>query len=104
MTGDTWKNSMTKSAQIAVAAILLLGGTSLATAQNSQPTDGFRGVTGGADGNHFRPGKRPTAANQYYGLFDDYAVPHTIRVTPTATYLRCPVGRSTSAIDLRTGT
>jgi hypothetical protein len=67
---------MMKSARIAVAATLLLGGTSLATAQNSQPTDGFRGVTGGADGNHFRPGKRPTAANQYYSLFDYYAVPH----------------------------
>jgi hypothetical protein len=53
---------------------LLLSGTSLAMAQNSQPTDAFRGVAGGAPSNPFRPGKRPTVAKPYYGLFDYYAV------------------------------
>jgi hypothetical protein len=78
---------MTSSARIAVAAALLLGGTSLATAK-------IRGVAG-AHGNPLRPviketTTRPTtAANPYYrlsdqyygysdpfhGLFDFYAVP-----------------------------
>ena len=68
---------MTKSARMAVAAAMLLGGTSLATAQNDQPTGGFREVAGRAS-NPFRPGKitsRPTQAKPYYGLFDYYAVP-----------------------------
>ena len=60
---------MTKSARIAVAAALLLGGTSLATAKT-------RGVAG-AHGNPFHPDinetvSRPTAANPYYRLSDPY--------------------------------
>jgi len=91
---------MTRSVRIVLAAALLLGGTSLATAQNSQPADGFRGVTGGAHDNPFRPGKRPTAANPY-GLFDYYALApynpgYAYRHVPA-----CPI-RSTSSIDLRT--
>jgi hypothetical protein len=77
---------MTKSARIAVAAALLLGGTSLATAK-------IRGVAG-PHGKSFHSGinettSRPTAADPYYrlsdsyygysdpyhGLFDFYAVP-----------------------------
>lgn len=77
---------MTRSAQIAVAAALLLGGTSIATPK-------IRGVVS-AHGEPFRPGanettSHPTAADPYYrlsdryygysdpyrGLFDFYAVP-----------------------------
>jgi hypothetical protein len=61
---------MARSARIAVAAALLLTGTSLATAK-------IRGV-GGGHGNFHRPGinettSRPTAP--YRGLYDFYSVP-----------------------------
>jgi hypothetical protein len=81
-----WSNSMTRSARIAVAVALLLGGTSLATAKS-------RGAAG-AHGKPFHLGinettPRPTVADPYYrlsdsyygysdpyhGLFDFYAVP-----------------------------
>jgi hypothetical protein len=60
---------MKRSARIAVAAALLLGGTSFATAK-------IRGVAA-AHGNSLRPGikettARPTAANSYYRLSDEY--------------------------------
>jgi hypothetical protein len=70
---------MTRSARIAVAAALLLAGTSLATAKS-------RGAAS-AHGKPFHPGinettSRPTAADpyyrlsdSYYGLFDFYVVP-----------------------------
>jgi hypothetical protein len=80
------ENSMTRSALIAVAAALLLGGTSLASAKSR-----------GAAGAHSKPSHpvinettpRPTVADPYYrlsdayygdsdpyhGLFDFYAVP-----------------------------
>lgn len=80
---------MTRSTRIAVAAAMLLGGTSLAAAK-------IRGA-GGAHGNPLRPGinkttERPTAADPYFrlsdpyygdsdpyrGLFDFYAVPPSI--------------------------
>jgi hypothetical protein len=80
------EGSMTRLARIAVAAVLLLGGTSLAAAQ-------IRG-TSGAHGDPLRPDinkttERPTAADPYFrlsdpyygysdpyrGLFDFYAVP-----------------------------
>jgi hypothetical protein len=112
---------MTRSLRIAIAAALLLGGTSLATAKT-------RGVTG-AHGNHYglkgdltsrtkgrpsaiqqAPGmnettSRPTAADPYYrlsdsyygysdpyhGLFDLYALPPFSRGNAYR-YVR-PVGR-----------
>ena len=60
---------MTKSALIVVAAALLLGGTSLASAKNK-----------GAAGAHSKPSRpsineitpRPTAADPYYRLSDSY--------------------------------
>jgi hypothetical protein len=60
---------MTRSAQIAVAAALLLAGTSLATAKS-------RGVAH-THGKPFHPGvkettSRPTAADPYYRLSDSY--------------------------------
>ncbi|MFZ2081610.1 MAG: hypothetical protein WAV38_34175 [Xanthobacteraceae bacterium] len=60
---------MTRSARIAVAAALLLGGTSLATAK-------VRGVAG-THGKSFHPGinettSRPTPADPYYRLSDSY--------------------------------
>ena len=60
---------MTKLALITVAAALLLGGTSLATAK-------IRGAAG-AHSNPVHPGisetaPRPTAANPYYRLSDPY--------------------------------
>jgi hypothetical protein len=60
---------MTRSARIAVAAALLLAGTSLATAKT-------RGVAG-ANSNPLPPGinetaSRPTAADPYYRLSDPY--------------------------------
>src|SRR6266566_7434955 len=60
---------MTRSARIAVAAALLLAGTSLATAKS-------RGAAG-AQGKPFHPGinettSRPTAADPYYRLADPY--------------------------------
>jgi hypothetical protein len=60
---------MKRSARIAVAAALLLGGTSLATAK-------IRGVAGAHD-KPLRPviketTTRPTAANPYYRLSDQY--------------------------------
>jgi hypothetical protein len=52
---------MTRSARIAVAAALLLAGTSLATAKSR----------GAAHGKPFRPGTpRPTVADPYYRLSD----------------------------------
>ena len=61
------ERSMTRSARIAIAAALLLGGTSLAVAK-------IRGA-GGAHGNPPRPDKtteRPTAADPYFRLSDPY--------------------------------
>jgi hypothetical protein len=63
------RNSMTKSARIAVAVALLLGGTSLAMAK-----------TRGAAGAHRHPShpsinettSRPTPANPYYRLSEQY--------------------------------
>jgi len=60
---------MARSARIAVAAALLLTGTSLATARIRGPA--------GAHGNPSRPGinettSRPTAADPYYRLSDPY--------------------------------
>ena len=61
---------MTRSAQIAVAAALLLAGTSLATAKS-------RGAAS-AHGKPFHTGiinettSRPTAADPYYRLSDSY--------------------------------
>jgi hypothetical protein len=87
-TKAAWSNSMTRSARIAIAAALLLGGTSLATAK-------IRGAVG-VHGIHHRlkgdqtsrrkdrpsaipqdPGinettSRPTAADPYYRLSDSY--------------------------------
>jgi hypothetical protein len=64
-----WRNSMTRSARIAVAAALLVAGTSLATAKT-------RGVAS-AHGKPFQPGvnetpSRPTVADPYYRLSDSY--------------------------------
>jgi hypothetical protein len=65
------RNNMTRSALIAVAATLLLAGTSLATAK-------IRGMAGAhAHGNPSRPNinkttPRPTAADPYYRLSDLY--------------------------------
>jgi hypothetical protein len=64
-----WRDSMTKSARIAVVVALLLGGSSLATAKT-------RGAAG-AHRNPSHPGitettPRPTVANPYYRLSDRY--------------------------------
>jgi hypothetical protein len=64
-----WRDNMTRSAWIAVAAALLLGGTSLATAKT-------RGVAA-THGKPFHPGinettSRQTAADPYYRLSDSY--------------------------------
>ena len=47
---------MTRATRIALAAAFMVGGTSFAMAQNGQPTGGYPGVAGGANGNPFRPG------------------------------------------------
>jgi len=71
---------MRKTARIGLAAALLLSGASFAMAQNGQPTGGYPGVAGGANGNPFRPGidettSAPTAANPYYGYYNYYPMP-----------------------------
>jgi hypothetical protein len=104
------RNSMTKSARIAVAVALLLGGTSLAMAK-----------TRGAAGAHRHPShpsinettSRPTPADPYYrlseqyydfsdpyrGLYDFFAVPPYI---PGYTYrhMRMPLRRPRPGIVL----
>jgi hypothetical protein len=65
---------MARSGSIAVVAALLLGGTSLAAAQNSQPAGGFRGAVGGAHGKPSinKTTSRPNAPDPYYRLSDRY--------------------------------
>ena len=76
------ETTLARSARIAVAAALLLAGTSLATAK-------IRGVAGTHDNSITKTTSRPTAADPYYrlsdryygysdpyrGLYDFYAVP-----------------------------
>src|SRR5438105_8192562 len=99
-----WRNSMTKSALIAVAAALLLGGTSLASAKNrgaagahSKPSrPSINEITPSPSINQITP--RASVADPYYRLSDSYygyADPYpystsmpcrlTAQVTPTAT-------------------
>ena len=72
---------MTRTTRIALAAAFMVGGTSFAMAQNGQPTGGYPGVAGGANGNPFRPGidettSAPSAGNPYYGYYNYYGSPY----------------------------
>jgi hypothetical protein len=74
---------MTGAIQIALAAALVSGGTSVAIAQNGLPTGGYPGVAGGANGNPFRPGINKTtsvpsarAVNPYAGYYNYYGAPY----------------------------
>jgi hypothetical protein len=53
--------------KVAIAAALLALGTSLAMAQNGQPTGAYPPVAGGANGNPARPGINETTAPQTAG-------------------------------------
>lgn len=63
---------MAKSALIAVAAALLLGGTSLATAKTKNAAGSHRTPSHRAVNEEVTPSPRPPAANPYYRLSDDY--------------------------------
>ncbi len=74
---------MTRATRIALAAAFMVGGTSFAMAQNGQPTGGYPGVAGGANGNPFRPGIDETTSapstrlvNPYYGYYNYYGSPY----------------------------
>jgi hypothetical protein len=87
---------MVRLKQIALAAILVLGGTSFSMAQNGPPTGGYPGVAGGANGNPFRPGigettSAPTAANPYSGNY--YAAPYGYNPSDTYGYRYGQPGR-----------
>jgi len=78
-----WRNNMTRATRIALAAVFMVGGTSFAMAQNGQPTGGYPGVAGGANGNPFRPGIDETTSapstrlvNPYYGYYNYYGSPY----------------------------
>jgi hypothetical protein len=64
--GEPGEKSMTRALQIALAAALFVGGTSLATAQNGLPTGGYPAVAGGANG----------YPSPYYGYYNYYAMPY----------------------------
>jgi hypothetical protein len=104
--GPVWRDSMAKSALIAVAVAFLLGGTSLAAAKTknaagTQRSPSHPGVNEQVPGvnEQVTASPRPTAANPYYRLSDEYygysdpyrglydSLPRrlTFRVTPTAT-------------------
>ena len=74
------KSSSSSSTRIVLAAALLLGEISLATAQNALPNSGYLGVAGGANGNPFRAGvneTRSVPSVPYYGpIYDYYPVPY----------------------------
>ena len=74
------KSSSSSSTRIVLAAALLLGKISLATAQNALPNSGYPGVAGGANGNPFRAGINETTSVPsvpYYGpIYDYYPVPY----------------------------
>jgi hypothetical protein len=73
---------MTGTIRIALAAAFVIGGTSFAIAQNGQPTGGYPGVAGGANGNPFWPGINETTSvpstgvSPYYGYYNYYGSPY----------------------------
>ena len=89
---------MTRAAWIAVAAALLLAGTSLATAKS-------RGAAG-AQGKPFHPGinettSRPTAADPYYRLADPYYGGYSDTSRPTVADPYYRLSDCTMAIPIR---
>jgi hypothetical protein len=63
---------MAKSALIAVAVAFLLGGTSLAAAKTRNATGAHRSPSHLGVNEEVRASSRPTAANPYYRLSDEY--------------------------------
>ena len=63
---------MAKSALIAVAAALLLAGTSVATAKTKNATGSYRTPSHPAVKEEVTASPRPPAANPYYRLSDEY--------------------------------
>jgi hypothetical protein len=67
--GPVWRDSMAKSALIAMAVAFLLGGTSLAAAN---PAGTHRSPSHPGVNERVTASSRPTAANPYYRLSDEY--------------------------------